>query len=62
MTWRKSSYSAAEGNCVEIRDDLSALRDSKNPDGPTLHADDLRQMLRFVKVSDRNVAAAQPHL
>lgn len=59
MTWRKSSYSAAEGNCVEIRDDLSALRDSKNPDGPTLHAADLRQMLRFVKTNTQNFVVAQ---
>lgn len=31
MTWRKSSHSAADGNCVEIRADLQALRDSKSP-------------------------------
>jgi hypothetical protein len=54
MTWRKSSYSGQEGSCVEVRDDLSALRDSKNPDGPTLHATGVRHMLRFVKASNRN--------
>lgn len=31
MTWRKSSHSAADGNCVEIRADLQAVRDSKSP-------------------------------
>ncbi len=31
MTWRKSSRSAADGNCVEVRSDLAALRDSKSP-------------------------------
>lgn len=31
MTWRKSSHSAADGNCVEVRGDLQALRDSKSP-------------------------------
>jgi hypothetical protein len=31
MTWRKSSHSAADGNCVEVRSDLRALRDSKSP-------------------------------
>jgi hypothetical protein len=31
MTWRKSSRSGSGGNCVEIRGDLAALRDSKSP-------------------------------
>ncbi|OLF18807.1 DUF397 domain-containing protein [Actinophytocola xanthii] len=30
--WRKSSFSDLNGNCVEVREDLSALRDSKHPD------------------------------
>ena len=29
--WRKSSRSAESGNCVEVRNDLTALRDSKRP-------------------------------
>lgn len=29
--WRKSSYSGADNNCVEVRRDLAAIRDSKNP-------------------------------
>ncbi len=38
MTWRKSSYSATESNCVEIARTASgiAVRDSKDPDGPVL--------------------------
>jgi Domain of unknown function (DUF397) len=39
LTWRKSSYSGGgNGNCVEMARDvqLVAVRDSKNPDGPTL--------------------------
>ncbi|MEU9196195.1 DUF397 domain-containing protein [Streptomyces hundungensis] len=37
--WRKSSYSGSEGGeCVEVAAHPSAIhiRDSKNPDGPTL--------------------------
>jgi Domain of unknown function (DUF397) len=37
--WRKSSYSGAVQNCVEVADSLPgivAVRDSKDPDGPTL--------------------------
>lgn len=34
--WRKSSFSGTGGNCVEISQGLASIRDSKNPDGPTL--------------------------
>lgn len=36
--WRKSSYSGATGECVEIGWQAAdvAVRDSKNPSGPTL--------------------------
>jgi len=37
--WRKSSKSNTGGSCVEVRNDLAAIRDSKNPDGPTLTVD-----------------------
>ncbi|MFG2114581.1 DUF397 domain-containing protein [Streptomyces sp. NPDC048718] len=39
ITWRKSSYSNADGgNCLEVSDGLPLVpvRDSKNPTGPTL--------------------------
>ncbi|MDG4834592.1 DUF397 domain-containing protein [Solwaraspora sp. WMMD1047] len=39
--WRKSSRSGSTGgNCVEVADNLPnlvAVRDSKDPAGPTLH-------------------------
>jgi hypothetical protein len=37
-TWRKSSYSASGGACVEVATTPSGVlvRDSKNPDGPVL--------------------------
>ena len=37
--WSKSSYSSANGACVEVAQNLPgivAVRDSKNPDGPKL--------------------------
>ncbi|WP_440082055.1 DUF397 domain-containing protein [Streptosporangium sp. LJ11] len=36
--WRKSSLSGGNGDCVEVADlgDVVAVRDSKNPGGPTL--------------------------
>jgi hypothetical protein len=49
MTWRKSSYSSQNGNCVEVRGDLLALRDSKNTTGPILHTIDVRQLVVFTK-------------
>ncbi|HEU5472583.1 MAG TPA: DUF397 domain-containing protein [Actinophytocola sp.] len=32
MTWRKSSQSETGGQCVEVRSDLAAIRDSKYPE------------------------------
>jgi uncharacterized protein DUF397 len=36
MDWRKSSFSGSGGNCVEVRQDLAAIRDSKDPNGSEL--------------------------
>jgi hypothetical protein len=30
--WRRSSRSGDTGNCVEVRNDLAAVRDSKRPE------------------------------
>lgn len=38
-TWTKSSYTGGNGNCVELTTTLDRLRDSKDPDGPTLRVD-----------------------
>jgi len=37
-TWRKSSYTAPDNNCVELAvgDCETAIRDSKDPDGGSL--------------------------
>jgi len=46
--WRKSSKSDT-GSCVEVRQDLAALRDSKAPQGPVLPARELTTFIRNVK-------------
>jgi hypothetical protein len=47
MMWRKSSRSDS-GDCVEVRRDLSALRDSKAPGRP-LETRGLPTMIRMLK-------------
>jgi Domain of unknown function (DUF397) len=57
-TWRKSTYSnGSGGNCVEVTElpeGSHALRDSKNPDGPTLifTPDEWRAFTEGVKLSE----------
>lgn len=46
--WRKSSRSQNGSDCVEVAIMLDALRDSKDPDGPTLTAD-VSAFIRAVK-------------
>jgi hypothetical protein len=46
--WRKSSRSNT-GHCVEVRRDLAALRDSKQPDGPQLATPELRMLIKRLK-------------
>lgn len=48
MDWRKSSFSGDSGNCVEVRQDLACIRDSKSPVGPTLTLE-LSALLSAVK-------------
>lgn len=46
--FRKSSYSAQETDCTEVRHDLGALRDSKNPQGPVLRGN-IRWLATVIK-------------
>ncbi|ONI85940.1 hypothetical protein ALI144C_12615 [Actinosynnema sp. ALI-1.44] len=48
MEWRKSSFSGTGGNCVEVRSDLAAIRDSKVPDGSELVVD-VTSLLSIIK-------------
>jgi hypothetical protein len=47
--WRKSSYSDTGNGCVEIANTLSAMRDSKNPEGSVLSVD-VRGLVARAKV------------
>lgn len=47
--WRKSSKSDTGGQCVEVRHDLAALRDSKQPGGPQLAAPALGVLIKRLK-------------
>jgi hypothetical protein len=47
--WRKSSRSGSGNACVEIRDDLNAVRDSKNPGGAVLTVRELYRLIETVK-------------
>ena len=48
MTWRKSSKTNT-GDCVEIRQDLGAVRDSKAP-GETLEIQGLPILIEMLKL------------
>jgi hypothetical protein len=47
--WRKSSKSNTGSTCVEVRHDLAALRDSKQPGGPQLAVPALGTLITGVK-------------
>ena len=46
--WRKAPQSVNSQNCVELRDSLDAVRDSKNAAGPILRGD-VRALVRVVR-------------
>jgi hypothetical protein len=48
ITWRKSSRSNGQTECVEVAGTLGAVRDSKSPAGPPLCVD-LAPMVAVIK-------------
>lgn len=53
--WRKSSYSngGGGGSCIESIPTLTELRDSKNPDGPSLRFEDRGPVARLLAAIQR---------
>lgn len=47
VRWRKSTRSQDQGDCVELGH-VGLVRDSKNPNGPTLRVN-LRALVEFVR-------------
>ncbi|KJY34360.1 MULTISPECIES: DUF397 domain-containing protein [unclassified Streptomyces] len=57
ITWHKSSYSAQEGQCLEVADGVPGripVRDSKDVDGPALifPAEAWRSFLNAVRAGE----------
>ncbi|SMC63597.1 DUF397 domain-containing protein [Kibdelosporangium aridum] len=45
--WKKATHSVNGSDCVEVRSDLRAIRDTKNPDH-SIHAD-VRALVTVIK-------------
>lgn len=50
LHWKKSSASANGGNCVEVRSDRAAVRDTKNPCAEILI--DVRPLISAIQRGD----------
>jgi hypothetical protein len=48
-SWRKSTASNNSSDCVEVRGDLDAVRDSKNHAGPALTGIAVRALVQWSK-------------
>ena len=62
MSWRKSTYSRALGNCVEVGTGyaLVAVRDSQDPDGPVIDVSP-RAWTEFTKHVKRAISEHRGH-
>ncbi|WP_082860021.1 DUF397 domain-containing protein [Alloactinosynnema sp. L-07] len=52
-TWRKSSRSQSGATCVELHRTMGEVRDSKNPNGPTINAN-MAALVRLIHVGEFN--------
>lgn len=53
--WQTSSWSGDSGDCVAVRRDRLAIRDSKNPDGPRIEFTDtavVAALIRWITTSN----------
>ncbi|HYS34655.1 MAG TPA: DUF397 domain-containing protein [Pseudonocardiaceae bacterium] len=57
LAWWKSNHSSENENCVELAA-RRAVRDSKNPDGPTLSVD-VAALVSAVKAASDELAESQ---
>jgi hypothetical protein len=53
--YKKSTFSTDSGECVEIRDDIRAVRDSKNVAAPVLGVANLEESLRVIATGQFDV-------
>ena len=62
LNWRKSTYSFANGNCVEVGTGhaLVAVRDSTDPDGPVIDVSP-RAWIEFTEHVKRATPRRQRH-
>ena len=61
MNWRKSTYSRANGNCVEVGTGhaLVVVRDSQDPDGPVIDVSP-KAWTEFTKHVRQEVSGQRP--
>jgi hypothetical protein len=62
LNWRKSTYSLANGNCVEVGtgQGMVAVRDSTNPDGPAIEMSP-RAWIEFIATCQVSRETGPPH-
>lgn len=66
LSWRKSTFSGSQANCVEVADHLNAVlvRDTKDRTGPVLRLSDAtwRDLTTRIKMGSRLILAIPGHM